>query len=394
MTDSARLAARRADSVSQLTVVGASNEGICGVKQYSGILSERLGAHGEEVVTSWWDRPDGKARWRDLVAALRRCRNATARRGSSQHTQAILWHYSTFAYGVRGLPVFSPLWAWWLRRSHVPLVIILHELVYPWRRRGWRGFLFAITQRLALVPVVWASSGAIVTTPERADWLRSRWWLPRRPVTFIPVFSNVPPGVPRARRPRSSPAVIGAFGYGAPGMLPALVTMAVAILALRTEGGAELRLIGAPGRQSPAGEAWTRAAAEAGLEDVEFTGILDPAALRDALADVDALVFSDECGPTSRKTTLAACLASGRPVVAVDGPQRWDELRAASAVALSSHDSGDLAATLQRLVDDDEFRARLGAHAVAFYKARMSADVAANEILAFCRRIGVPATQK
>ena len=73
-----------------------------------------------------------------------------------------------------------------LWRANRPTVIVAHELAYPWGRRGWRGFLYALTQRLVLVPLVAACDVIVVTTEQRLDWVISRRWLPTWPRAMGP----------------------------------------------------------------------------------------------------------------------------------------------------------------------------------------------------------------
>ena len=65
---------------------------------------------------------------------------------------------------------------------------------------------------------------------------------------------------------------------------------------------------------------------------LSFSGPLPAQDLSDELAACDLLLFADDPGPSSRKGTLAASLASARPVIAIDGPQGWSELAEAGAV--------------------------------------------------------------
>jgi glycosyltransferase involved in cell wall biosynthesis len=68
----------------------------------------------------------------------------------------------------------------------------------------------------------------------------------------------------------------------------------------------------------------------------------------------------------SRKTTLAASLASGRPVLAVDGPQRWAELVEAGAAMIASPTADALADAIAVLLQDESARERLGARGQSF----------------------------
>jgi hypothetical protein len=227
----------------------------------------------------------------------------------------VLWHYSVFAYGPHGIPVVSWPLAWALRRARVPVVTVLHEYAFPWGSNGWRGVVWAAAQRLALAAVVGASSGLVVTVDERAEWLGQRVWLPDRSTVITPVFSNLPEDL-TLPSPRFGPMRIGMFGY--PISSAPLITEAVAH-ARATGVAAELWLLGSPGPDTAVGEVWRQAGTTADLGGtMAFTGVLGPEALANELRRCDILFFDDGAGPASRKGTLAAALASGRPVVAVD----------------------------------------------------------------------------
>ena len=60
-------------------------------------------------------------------------------------------HYSVFSYSYRGLPLFTHPVLAAVRRAKLPLVTLLHEFVYPWRRDGVRGAAWALSQRALLI---------------------------------------------------------------------------------------------------------------------------------------------------------------------------------------------------------------------------------------------------
>jgi glycosyltransferase involved in cell wall biosynthesis len=210
-----------------------------------------------------------------------------------------------------------------------------------------------------------------VTADFRARWLASRGWLPRREVSVAPVFSNLPePSIALASNGRAP--VIGLFGFAAEGAPAPLVLDALRLL--RERGvEASLQLLGAPGRDSRAGGEWSAAAEQRGLAGaVSFSGMLEAQLLSDRLAASEVLLFADAPGPTSRKTTLAASLASGAPVVALDGPRSWPALAQAEAALLVAPQADALAQALARLLADAELRAELGRRGRAFAEQHMS----------------------
>ncbi len=129
--------------------------------------------------------------------------------------------------------------------------------------------------------------------------------------------------------------------------------------AARAARGAGTPLAG--GRDLAAGGAgaWARARAE-------FSDTLPAQDLSDALAACDLLLFADTAGPSSRKGTLAASLASGRPVLAIDGPRRWLELVWAEAASVVEPTAPALADAMEELLGDRAAREALGARGRAF----------------------------
>jgi glycosyltransferase involved in cell wall biosynthesis len=228
--------------------------------------------------------------------------------------------------------------------------------------------------------VVRNSAALIVTSENRERWVSSRPWLPKRPTAVAPVFSNLPAPTGRGERASTSPTV-GLFGYAHEGSDPALVLEALRLL--REQGlPARLRLLGAPGPDSDAGRRWQQAARSHGLASaVDFTGTLSPQALADALAACEVLLFADRPGPSSRKTTLAAALASGSPVLALDGPRSWPALVDARAALMVQPRPDDIADRLAELLSQTDARLALAARGRRFYDDTMSVEHSASTVL-------------
>jgi len=263
-----------------------------------------------------------------------------------------------------------------LRRLGLPVVLFAHELAYPWGRRGWRGAVQAVSQRAVLIPLLRSSAAAIVTTTDRARWLRTRWWLPPTAVTLAPVFATITPD-PSSRAVVPVPGRIGLFGFGAEGLAVELVTGTVADIARRSPQ-AHLALIGAPGPSSAAGAQWRQAAAAAQCP-LTFTGEDDEAGLSRALAACEVFVLADPAGPTTRKTTLAATLAHGKPVVAFDGPDTWWPFVDGGAVAVVTSARG-LEDEIYRFLSDPAARSIAGARAKQFSDTHLSPDATVSAV--------------
>jgi glycosyltransferase involved in cell wall biosynthesis len=230
-----------------------------------------------------------------------------------------------------------------------------------------------LAQRLALVPLISTAQRLIVTTPERVVWLGARPWLRAAHVDFVPVFSNIPVAPPPTDANDQRTAVVP--GYAAEGVDEVLVTKAAVTARI------PLTLLGAPGPDSDGGRRWIAAADKAGCE-LRFTGVTSPEKLSRTLSSAAIVVNGDRSGPTSRRTMLAAALAHGRPVVAVNGKETWAEIVRAEAVELVEPTVTELAAAMIRLVDDPGRRAVLGGRAAAFYEHRMCLERAAERVSA------------
>jgi glycosyltransferase involved in cell wall biosynthesis len=296
--------------------------------------------------------------------------SALAAELARERPEAILLHYSVFSYAHRGLPLFVHPTLAALRRLRLPIVSFLHEFAYPWRAADPRGAAWALSQRALLIELMRASAAAVATIEQRAAWLSSRAWLPSRPVAFAPVFSTLPPPRPAAASERRG-SLVGLFGYSYEGATVSLVLDALRLAHDRGDP-VTLMLLGAPGRDSPAGAAWREGARARSLSDaLSFSGALAAQDLSDALTACALLLFADGPGPTSRKTTLAASLASGSAVLAVDGPRTWGELLVAGAAEVVPPTPDALAQALRALLADAPRRDALGARGAEFAASSM-----------------------
>src|SRR5205085_9155804 len=92
-------------------------------------------------------------------------------------------------------------------------------------------------------------------------------------------------------------------------------------------------------------------------------------------------------GPSARKGSLAAALASGRPVVATDGPRTWSAMSDRGALLLVPAQARALGDALANVLGDDRAAGQLGARGRAFYEQEMSVDVTATAVLGLLEQI-------
>lgn len=362
--------------------LGISSSEICGVRDYARVVGQALAEQGVDASMHWCDtvpRPFRRKRrdvrrWLDELAAL----------VEASRPDALILHYSVFEYGVRGFPIFAPLVARALAATEVPVVGVLHEFVYPFGRRGWRGAAQAAAHRAVLPTTVRRCAAVIVTTEQRVRYLRFRPWLPRRPVAFVPVCSNLPNSATGSRH-RDGPLELGILGFGSEEAEIRIVADAVRLL---RRGGRRLtvRMLGAPGSESAAARRW-RSALHGDARGLQFTGLLDAGALADAIVSADVVLIPDRAGADSRRGLLAAGLAAGKPVVTFDGPEFWERAVSAGAVRVVPPVANALADAIALLVDDPSERARQEGRAADFYAVSMSPSIVAAALDSAVRRV-------
>ncbi len=186
----------------------------------------------------------------------------------------------------------------------------------------------------------------IATTAEGARALRERWrgkWVEHLPL-------GCPTWFPPRKRVRGK--VIGAYGlFGAHKGFAKLLDL------LPRLPGAELLLVSHD--RSGAGEAWDKAAARLPVRRVSgFLPEQEAAAVLAAEADV-LVYYYDELGGDTASGAARLGLSTGVPVL-TSPTRRFADLRDVT------YQPGDLAAGVERLLEDDELRERLAASAREF----------------------------
>ena len=203
-----------------------------------------------------------------------------------------------------------------------------------------------------------ACSALIVTTDWRARWIGSRRLLPHRPVLVAPVFSNLPSSAPGVS-PDGTEPVVGLFGYSYQGAAISLVLDAISGL---RGNGRQVRLgcwahpariprragPGSPGRQSAPCRMHCRSPGGFGAGSIGRDRPLRRAAFR-------------RCGRAlAAQGTLAGSLASGRPVIAIDGRHTWRALVSAGAARVVAPEADALAGAIDSLLGGSRGSGRVG----------------------------------
>jgi glycosyltransferase involved in cell wall biosynthesis len=351
-----------------------------GVSDYTRVVAAGLAAAGDAVHV-WCpacDRPTpetpGVVVHRELAAltptALRRVGQLLNRFAAPRR---LLVQWVPHGYGYRSMNLF---FCSWLRRraalSRDRVEMMVHEPYLAFGHGTWRQQLVAVVHRLMTVVLLNAARRVWVSTPA---W--EPYWRPYtlgRPVPFdwLPIPSNVPvlddpAGVAAARARYAAPGefLLGHFGTYGPSLtgqllavLPLLLQRPELVVLLLGRGGYPLRDLLRRRYPELAGR-------------LHASGTLAPADLSRYLQACDVVVQPYAEGANSRRTTLMAALAHGRPTVTTLGP--FTEPLWAESGALGLAPAGDpaaFAAVTQLLLDDPAERARLGAAAAALYRQR------------------------
>jgi glycosyltransferase involved in cell wall biosynthesis len=300
-------------------------------------------------------------------------------RPDARPADAVLLNYNPFSWGRWG---FAPRLARSLRRARRRgslICLMVHESYVPPLNLRWR--LMGAWQRRQLRALHRCAD--LVFTPVQPLAEELRTWHPQRPVTHLPVGSNLPD----MRHCRDSERerlgigpetlAIAAFGTGHPSRRIEDVAAATNAVADRGDGIVVLNLgAGAPPIH--------------GLgESVRLIepGRLDASDVGRHLAAADLFVAPFVDGVSTRRTTLMAALQHGVAVVGTDGRLTDDILRRSSD-ALTLVPVGDrdrLEEAVRRLVRDPDQRLARGAAGRELYERSFDWPVTAAIIAAALR---------
>lgn len=284
----------------------------------------------------------------------------------------VLVQYVPQAFGWRAMNLPFCLWLY-ARRGRHPLVTF-HEVMFPMKlgRPLRHNLLGAVTRLMALL-VARSASHIFLTAPVWERVLRTHVGV-KAPVSWIPVPSNIPlvedlAAVRAIRRGCAGEGVLlGHFGTNPPDIEPLLCALLPAILAhnpavvmlLIGRGSFDLR------------EAVLRDHPELASR-LRATGPLPPEEVSRVLSACDLMLQPYSDGVSTRRTSLMAAIAHGRPVVTNAGvttEQLWAET---GAVALApTCDPNALDALVAQIVADPAGRTRLSAKASELYARRFA----------------------
>jgi glycosyltransferase involved in cell wall biosynthesis len=342
-----------------------------GVSDYTGQVASALRRAGD-AVRVW--TPGTAREERERADGVGVVRSAGAfRAGALRRLEAIvladpaprrlLVQYVPHSFGWRAMNLPFARWVGSFRAA--PVDVMFHEVATPWSPRPPRALRAAVTRLMARAAARRASR-VFVSTESWVPLLR-RLGVETTDVLAIP--SNLPPlPVGASAWDAAAPVRVGHFG-----------TFGAAIAPLLAPAISELldRLPGARAVFVGRGSAEFAARLAAGRSDLatrlEASGEVPGAEAAALLGSCHLLVQPYPDGATTRRSSLAAGLALGRPVVTNRGSLTepvWDRM---GGVVLAP-DAASVAEHAARLAADAERRQTLGAAARATHAATFSVE--------------------
>ncbi|MGO9959539.1 MAG: glycosyltransferase [Solirubrobacteraceae bacterium] len=290
----------------------------------------------------------------------------------------VVLQYNPFRWGRSGFAPRLLTEVRHLRRSSgARITLMVHE---AWIDIGGpKSALIGIWQRAQLRALLALADHVLASTESIAHQLGAQSIHVPPGATIEP--AGVSPEVARREVGLDDRFVVTLFGRSNPSRALGYAEVAVAALA-RTHGASSLVVLNL-GADSPP------IRVPAGLEQL-IPGALHERDLSRHLSASDVVLLPFTDGITTRRTTLMAALAHGRPVLSLAGPRTDSILREArDAIALTPlGDRGAFARAAVRLSRNADQRESIGAAGRSLYRSRFDWPVLADGIQAVLSQVG------
>jgi glycosyltransferase involved in cell wall biosynthesis len=284
----------------------------------------------------------------------------------------LLIQYVPQGFGWRGLNV---MFCFWLRRRRRELPwVMFHEVATPISRsQSLSRNVLGYGMRFMAHAVTSAAGRVFASIPSWTKLLGSRTG-----VEWLPVPSGIPTlaNAARAAAIRAQVSggtcapIIGHFGVAARDA-QSVLCLALAEVLTATPGSAAI-LVGR--RSAEITEEMKRVHPNL-AERLHGTGVIPGDEVAAHLAACDLLLQPYPDGVSTRRTSLMAGLALGRPIVTVNGDLTEPLWRESGAVALAEeYSSAALVAAVSRVLADEGYRAELGRRALGLYAERFDLE--------------------
>ncbi len=347
-----------------------------GVGDYTRILADGLATAGDEVHV-WAPGAAPMTEGSDGVQVHRLSDHFGPRamlqlnRALSENSESrVLIQYVPQAFGWKGMNL---PFCWWIysRRQQRPIVMF-HEVMFPLDRAGsFKHNLLGTASRAMASLVSRAAVRVFVSTPIWAEVLRARCGFEGEAV-WLPLSSNIPllhdEAAVLAVRRRCNAAnsiLIGHFSSYPEAIRSQLGRVLSNALGSRPE--ISILLLG---RDSKSFRTSLIARCPDFCDRIFATGPLSSAAVSHHLSACDLMLQLYPDGACTRRTTLIATLAHGRPVLTTLGRATesiWQENR---AIAFTPNDDASIAQQLDNLIAAPSLRKSYAEAAAALYRER------------------------
>ncbi len=339
-----------------------------GVASYVERVATGLAEAGDQV--SVWAPSPARDSLRPRVHALPSGFDAAARRRIEASAPAGSGVIRVLQYVPQAFGGLAPGFLRWVTSLPSPLWVMFHEVVYPFERgQTLRRHALAVATRGLAAWLLHRADRVLTSTPSWDQFLIPLGPRGLRPA-WLPVTSNLPETP--SGRPRRD--VLGELGLpeGAPivahfgtfGELTATPLRGVLETLVPARQDLHVVLVGRGSREFSA--SLPRALASRLLA----TGELPVERIADIIGAADVIVLPFPDGVTTRRTTVMAALALGRPIVTNDGRNTEWLWRGEGCVALTGDAPEAMARRALELLEDPSGRLELGARARAVYEER------------------------
>lgn len=350
-----------------------------GVSDYTRTVAQGLAATGDRVEV--W-APDLPRNWqRDGKVELHRLADRFGPRALVQLNRAlgrtpdsrVLLQYVPQALGLKGINL---PFCWWLAHRSIRPIVMFHEVTFPisWSAPLKHNLLGLVTCTMAAL-IARAAASVLVATPIWSDVLREQCnfsgaatWAPL-PSTIVPLHDEAAVLALRQRHRAPDSILLGHFG-GYPQMLHARLDRLFSET-LAQHPHTALLLLGANSRDFHAGFLRTHPSLSS---RVFAPGLLSSEHLSHHLSSCDLMLQLYPDGACTRRTTLIAALAHGRPVVTTEGCATEAIWRQGRALALTADADHALQTEIDALLERPERRRAYGDAGAALYRERFGLE--------------------
>jgi glycosyltransferase involved in cell wall biosynthesis len=361
-----------------------------GVSDYSKLIAESLAAHGDDVHV-WCPSAKSETLEPSSVHVHRElgrfsfwdiCRTDSGinRYPSKRH---LLVQWVPHAFGWRSMNL---LLCWWIakrcliNRDHVDVMV--HEPFLPFRGTSVKVRFAAALHRLMITMLLVSSKTVWVSIPAWSAMLRPYTVFSTPSFQWLPVPSNIPSTVDisEVTAVRSSlrsgvKCLVGHFGAYDRFLIEALTDILVPML--KDSSGTAVLLLGR-GSVEARESVLQRNPEVAG--QIVATGAITSTRVAACLAACDVLMQPYPDGASTRRGSLMAGLALGRPIV-TNGGELTESLWLKAPVSLvAGPDTTKLRDEVRRLLDNHSERQRLGTEAKAFYDREFSLEITTTKL--------------